>query len=104
MAESMRKFEYRGHKVELTREDCLGGWAQTYYYITDRTGYELACDFSESEDTLETWETIMKERIDEEIKEEHPWGVGSDWTSEGERCVIKEGGLVAVEWCEVSYP
>lgn len=97
MSETKRTFEYRGHKVELTREECMGGWDMTYFYVTDMGGYELECDFSECEDSLETWEGAMKARIDEELKQEHPWGVGQDWVSEGDVCVVKNGELVEVK-------
>ncbi len=104
MSESKRNFEYRGHRVELTREECLGGWVQTYYYVTDKGGYELECDFSESEDTLNTWEDIVKARIDEELECDHPWQIGASWISEDDVCIIKDGNLIEVQCCEVSYP
>lgn len=104
MSETKRTFEYRGHKVEVRREECMGGWEMIYFYITDKHGYELECDFSEGEDTVEDYVGFMKERIDGELKEEHPWGIGSDWISEGDRCIIKDGNLVEVKCVEVSYP
>lgn len=97
MAENKRSFEYRGHKVTLTREECMGGWEMTYFYITDADGFELECDFSEGEDTLDEYVSYMKERIDGELADDNPWGLWDETDPDPYRCIIENGNLVRVQ-------
>jgi hypothetical protein len=63
------KEDYRGYEIEVTREESLGGWDNTYfnaYRISD--GLEVICNFSEGEDTLEDWMGWMKDRVDQFIE------------------------------------
>jgi len=74
---------YRGYTIEVSREKCLGGWEMTYYSIfRDSDGFECVSNFSEGCDTIEEWIDILKERIDNEHKENDPWDESAIWGPE----------------------
>lgn len=67
--------DYRGHRIELSREDCLGGWEQLYYSIYRISdGYECECDFTSDDSELPAFMVCMKERVDAELADADPWG------------------------------
>lgn len=69
------KVSYKGYEIEVKRERCLGGWDMTYYTIyRESDGYECVCDFSEGEDSVRDWIKWMKERVDDELASDDPWG------------------------------
>ena len=69
------KVVYRGHEIEVTREKCLGGWSELYtsvFRLSD--GLECVCAVEDSEEKVVDQVRYMKERIDEELASENPWG------------------------------
>ena len=67
--------EYRGYRIEVTRERCLGGWMNTYYSVFRASdGLEVVCDTNEAQDNIHTLvKSIVKSmrgRIDEFIATE----------------------------------
>jgi hypothetical protein len=68
---------YRGHKIEVTREKCQGGWGMLYFNIFRLSdGYECLTSFEDSAETVRGKVQQLKERIDNELAEENPWGEG----------------------------
>lgn len=96
------KAEYRGHEIEVTREKCLGGWSQLYYSIFRISdGYECTSGHQDSDETVRDMVTYMKQRIDNELAEDDPWGEREEsdgWgeTIECEACSRAAGGHGAV--------
>lgn len=69
-----QRVEYLGYEIKVSREDCLAGYELLYfsiYRISD--GYECVCNFEDSAETLEDKIQQLKDRIDNEHKEEDPW-------------------------------
>lgn len=69
------KVVYRGHEIEVTREKCLGGWSELYtsvFRLSD--GLECVCAVEDSAEKVVDQVRYMKERIDEELASENPWG------------------------------
>ena len=69
------KVVYRGHEIEVTREKCLGGWSELYtsvFRLSD--GLECVCAVEDSAEKIVDQVRYMKERIDEELASENPWG------------------------------
>lgn len=69
------KVQYRGHEIEVKREKCLGGWSELYttvYRLSD--GLECVCDCEDSAEKVVDQVRYMKERIDEELASDNPWG------------------------------
>lgn len=66
---------YRGHKITLTRESCMGGWEQLYYSIfREADGYECTVNFTTDESPLPVFMGHMRDRVDAELAEADPWG------------------------------
>lgn len=69
------KVSYRGYEIEAKRERCMGGWDLLYYSIyRECDGYECYCSFEDSSETVRDKIKQLKERVDNEHKEEDPWG------------------------------
>jgi len=69
------KVVYRGHEIEVKREKCLGGWSELYtsvFRLSD--GLECVCDVEDSGEKVVDQVRYMKERIDEELASDNPWG------------------------------
>ncbi|WP_428743200.1 hypothetical protein [Tenacibaculum sp.] len=67
--------EYKGHTIEVEKEKCLGGWSQVYYsVIRNSDSLECICDFTSGSEKIKTVVNMLKDRIDEELKEKLPWG------------------------------
>ena len=69
------KVVYRGHEIEVTREKCLCGWSELYtsvFRLYD--GLECVCAVEDSAEKIVDQVRYMKERIDEELASENPWG------------------------------
>jgi len=66
--------EYKGYKIEVWRDKCLGGWDLLYYVITRLSdGYMPVDSFEDSAETVRDKIKQLKERIDNEHKEDDPW-------------------------------
>jgi len=69
------KVVYRGHEIEVKRERCLGGWSELYttvFRLSD--GLECVCDCEDSGERVVDQVRYMKERIDDELASDNPWG------------------------------
>lgn len=65
---------YRGHRIRIHREDCLGGWSMLYVSITrESDGYECECFPTEDTSTPRQYLHYMKQRVDAELAEDDPW-------------------------------
>jgi hypothetical protein len=49
---NIMKVNYKGFKLEATREKSLGGWSTLYYTVYTPTGFELVSNFEDSEETV----------------------------------------------------
>lgn len=59
---------YRGYKIEVEREEAMGGWENLYYRIIRvSNGHFVVDNFTTGEDTEEEYIGYMKEWIDEEL-------------------------------------
>jgi hypothetical protein len=68
------KTVYRGHEIEVYRDECLAGYSLLYYSIFRLSdGYECDSGFSEEETTVRGMIKNLKERIDNELNEDDPW-------------------------------
>lgn len=64
------KAKYKGFEIEVFRDKCLGGWEMLFFGITRiNDGYELDSGFSEEEATVREFIGYMKNRVDEELKD-----------------------------------
>ena len=71
------KTVYRGHEIDVHRDRCLGCWDMLYFSITRVSdGYECECEFSFEYSAEKVRDKVkqLKERIDNELAEEDPWG------------------------------
>lgn len=75
MSGEHREFSYRGHRVQLDREECMGGWEMLYFYIERESDlYCCEASFTEGEDDIDDFAGYMRERIDAELASDDPWG------------------------------
>jgi len=90
---------YRGHELEVKREQAMGGWDNLYYSAYRvRDGYGAIDSFTSDESPLADFMKELKEMLDErmkEVKEAYPDGhcicgetIPEDATSESdcEKC------------------
>lgn len=60
---------YKGYSIEISREDCMGGWPMTYFDVFRVSdGLHVIGNFSEAEDSIDSFVDDMKSRVDEFIK------------------------------------
>lgn len=65
---------YKGYELEVTREDNAVADGVIFWSIMRiEDGYECASGFSYDSDTVWTWIKTLKERVDNEHKEDDPW-------------------------------
>ena len=68
------KTVYRGHEIEVYRDECLAGYSLLYYSIFRLSdGYECDSGFTEEKATVREMIGYLKERIDNELLEDNPW-------------------------------
>lgn len=68
------KSRYRGYEINVTREQCLGGWDLLYYSVfRAKDGWCALDSFSDSDHTVREMIGHLKERIDAELLEDDPW-------------------------------
>ncbi|MBU5331733.1 hypothetical protein KQI61_05950 [Anaerocolumna aminovalerica] len=63
------KGTYKGCEIEVTKEECLGGWDMLFCSIFD-DGFEVTSGFSEGEDTIKDYYNSLKNIVDD--YREHP--------------------------------
>jgi len=69
-APQIRKSNYRGHTIEVSRERCMGGWMMTYIAIVRNCdGFIVEDTPTYAEDPLDKLVEYMKKRIDSEIED-----------------------------------
>jgi hypothetical protein len=67
--------KYKGYTIEAYREDFMVGWPVLYFsIIRDEDGFECVSDFEDSDERATDKIKQLKERIDNELKEDDPWG------------------------------
>lgn len=70
---------YRGHEIDVHRDQCLGGWGMLYFSITRISdGYECLCSFEDSAEKVRDKIKELKERVDNELAEDDPWCENED--------------------------
>jgi len=75
----MMKTTYRGHEIEIHREQCPAGYALVYYSIFRLAdGFECASGFTSAEDSLAYLMQCFKDRVDKELYSADPWGESAD--------------------------
>lgn len=68
------KTVYRGHEIDVRREECLGGWDRLYTTIIRSSDGFICTEFGEnSEERVTDQVRYMKERIDAELATDDPW-------------------------------
>jgi hypothetical protein len=65
---------YRGHRINVTREKCLAGYALLYFSIfRESDQYECMSGYEDSAETVRDKVKQLRERIDNELAEDDPW-------------------------------
>jgi hypothetical protein len=65
---------YKGYKLEVNREQCMAGYSMLFFNITrEKDGYECLSSFEDSAEKIRDKINELKERVDNELKEEDPW-------------------------------
>ncbi|KAF6565359.1 hypothetical protein G9G63_09375 [Paenibacillus sp. EKM202P] len=59
------KVNYKGFKLQATREKSLGGWSTLYYTIYTPTGFEFISSFEDSEETVREKIKQLKEIVND---------------------------------------
>lgn len=75
--------QYKGYEICASREDCMAGYELLYfsiYRISD--GYECVASFEDSAETIDNKIQQLKERIDNEHKEDDPWMEKEDYSNQ----------------------
>lgn len=66
--------EYKGYEIKAEREECMAGYELLYFSIYRiKDGFECLSSFEDSAETIEDKIEELKERIDNEHKEDDPW-------------------------------
>lgn len=74
------KVNYKGHEISVSREKSMAGYSMLYFSIFRLSdGYECLTSFEDSAETVRDKINQLKERIDNELKEEDPWGENELW-------------------------
>lgn len=63
------KVTYRGHEIDVERHG-----PTIYYSVFSEDGYECLTSFCETTERLPSFLRHMKNRVDEELHCEDPWG------------------------------
>jgi hypothetical protein len=73
------KTTYKGHEIDVRREQSMGGDDLLYYSIFRVSdGYECTSGFTTDSSTPAEYTGYMKERIDAELAEADPWGESAE--------------------------
>ncbi|MGV6935910.1 hypothetical protein ACWA2B_10385 [Paenibacillus sp. CMM36] len=65
------KVNYKGFKLEATREKSLGGWNTLYYTIYTPTGFELISSFEDSEEIIKDKIQQLKDIVEDYLINPH---------------------------------
>jgi hypothetical protein len=68
------KVKYKGHEISVNREKCMGGWSTLYYSVFSDEGRECLTSFEDSAETVKDKVAQLKDRIDNELASDDPWG------------------------------
>ncbi|MBK1874621.1 hypothetical protein FE848_15450 [Marinobacter sp. 1-3A] len=68
------KVKYKGHEIDVSREKCMGGWSTLYYSVFNDEGRECLTGFEDSAESVRDKIAQLKERIDNELSSDDPWG------------------------------
>lgn len=69
------KVSYKGYELEVTREESSGGDELLYFSIYRQSDwFECVYDFEDSSETVRDKMEQLKQRVDNELKEDDPWG------------------------------
>jgi hypothetical protein len=72
------KISYRGYEIDVRREICLAGYPLLYWSIfREADGLECAAGYEDSAETVREMLKNLRSRVDGELAEEDPWGLGS---------------------------
>lgn len=70
------KVNYKGHEIDVTREQCMAGYPLVYFSIMCNKGaFFLEENFADTSDTVGDYIKYMVERIENELVEGHQCGV-----------------------------
>lgn len=61
------KITYRDWELNVTRDQCLGGWEMIYYQAYSPEGTEVICDFTEEQTTVRQFMQTLKSIVDDII-------------------------------------
>ena len=90
------KESYRGHELEVIREESAGGEELVFWAIMrELDHFECASGYSDDEDTLHTWMQTLRTRVDNELSEPVPWG-GYDLSGQ---CAAEDCEECVETWC-----
>ena len=68
------RISYRGHEITVTREKCLAGYPLLFYSVfRESDGFECVSGCEDSAETVRGLVSTMKQRVDNELKEDDPW-------------------------------
>lgn len=60
---------YKGFEITISREECLGGWENTYWTIIRQSDlWIFEDDFTEGNDSLETIMEFLKAHVDDYLE------------------------------------
>lgn len=74
------KTTYKGFTIEVKREQCLGGWSQLCWTVVRQSdGWEMICDFADTEDTEQTLTECMRMRVDDYLEDPSLYERDEEW-------------------------
>lgn len=62
------EYEYKGFKVCVQKESCLGGYPMIYYQIIDKDGMFVVDTFTEDSTPVRKYANYLKELVDDIVK------------------------------------
>lgn len=71
----MATINYKGHEIRVVRDEAMGGWEALFCSVVRTEDGFLGDEFSYTGDET-VWEmiNILKNRVDNELASEDPWG------------------------------
>jgi hypothetical protein len=69
------KTRYKGHEINVDRSESMTGDEMIFYSIFRVSdGFECETNFSSGTETEKEFTELLKQRVDEELECEDPWG------------------------------